>query len=94
MKRSQEMMSLVRCIFEDAGLAAGSMAPTSGGDRIVEDEVGDWRVGNNGGRYGRNEERHNGDFNKSMKRKNTKVAHAGGRRCKFRGENGTPTIII
>jgi hypothetical protein len=65
MKRSQEMMSLVGWVFEEAGLAVESMALTSGGDRIAEDEDGDWRVGNNGGHYGRNEERHNRDF-KSM----------------------------
>jgi hypothetical protein len=69
MKRSQEMMSLVGWIFEEAGLAAESMALTSGGDRMVEDEDGDWRVGNNGGRYGRNEERRNGDFNKPTEQK-------------------------
>jgi hypothetical protein len=44
MKRSQGMMSLVRWIFEEAGLAAESMALTSGGDRIAEDEDGDWRA--------------------------------------------------
>ena len=73
------MMSLARWMFGEAGLAAESMALTSGRDRIAEDEDGDWRVGNNGRRYGRNEERHNGDFNKSMEQKNMKVAHAGGR---------------
>ena len=81
------MMSLVRWMFDEAGLVAESMALTSGGDRVAEDEGGGWCVGNNGGRYRRNEEKPNGDFNKSMERKKTKVAHAGERRCKFRGED-------
>jgi len=82
-------MSLVRWIFEEAGLAAESMALTSGGDRIAEDEDGDWRVGNGEGRYGGNEERRSGDLDKSMEQKSRRSRMLGGRRCKFRGEDGT-----
>jgi hypothetical protein len=69
MKRSQETMSLVSWIFEEAGLVTESMALTPGGDRIAEDEDGDWRVGNNGAVTGENDERCSGDFNKSMGQK-------------------------
>lgn len=87
MKRSQEMMSLVRWMFDEAGLVAESMALTSGGDRVAEDEDGGWCVGNNGGRYGRKRGKAQWGFQQIHGAKKTKVAHAGERRCKFRGED-------
>jgi hypothetical protein len=86
-KRREEMISLVRRIVEQAGLAADSMAVTTGRDRIAEDKDGDWRVGNKRGTLWRKGAM--GILNKFTEEKKTKVAHARERRCKFRGEDGT-----
>jgi hypothetical protein len=93
MKRSQETMSLVRWMFDEAGLVAESMALTSGGDGVAEDEDGGWCVGNNRGRYGRNEEKPNGDFNKSMERKKPR-SRMPGKDDASSGEKMHNTIII